>query len=155
MPSITGVRVVRSSIHGYGLIATRAFKEGEIVATIDGVLYAEEDLTDDTYCLWMDDGYYVDMVDQTRWINHSCDPNCAIEGELAGSPAVPTGEPGAWWAHVIAERDIAVGEELTYDYAFPAALAERCGCGTVNCRGWIVDADELQQIPNAAVAVAR
>lgn len=152
MPSISGVRVVRSSIHGYGLIATRAFRAGDVVADIDGVLYAEDELTDDTYCLWMDDGYYVDMVDQTRWINHSCDPNCEIEGELGASPLVEGGAEGGWWARVLAVRDIAAGEELTYDYAFPAVLAERCGCGAPGCRGWIVDSDEAHLVGAVRVA---
>ena len=32
MPHIDGLRVIKSSIHGYGVIATRDFKEGEAIA---------------------------------------------------------------------------------------------------------------------------
>jgi SET domain-containing protein len=37
---------------------------------------------------------------------------------------------------VYAARRIAKGEELTYDYQFPAdEAAVPCKCGTANCRG--------------------
>ena len=94
---------------------------------VEGVLYAEEDLVDDRYCLWVDEGFYFDMVDQTRWINHSCAPNVEVEAELDGK--------GGAWARIVACRTIEVGEELTYDYAFPAALAEACSCGTPDLLG--------------------
>lgn len=109
-----------------------------MVAEVEGILYREEDLGDDTYCLWVEEGSYFDMVDQTRWINHSCDANAEIEAELDGK--------GGAWAKVIAYRAIRAGEEITYDYGFPEELAERCLCGTANCAGWIVDRDELPQL---------
>lgn len=135
MPKIQGLKVVRSSIHGYGVVATRDFQEGELIAEVEGVLWTWEEVEDDTYCLWIDDDHYLDMVDQTRWVNHSCDPNCDIQAELDGK--------GGAWAKIYASRDIAAGDELTYDYGFPVHLAEKCGCGARNCRGWIVDAEEL------------
>ena len=75
------------------------------------------------------------MVDQTRWINHSCDPNSIIDCGIE--------DDGEVFARIIALRPIAAGEELTYDYAFPAHLAEPCRCGAVNCRGLIIDEDAL------------
>jgi D-alanine-D-alanine ligase len=61
--------------------------------------------------------------DPREWApqNHSCDPNTAYSG-----------------LNLIALRDIAVGEELTIDYAgFGNADAAPflCSCGAVNCRG--------------------
>ena len=52
----------------------------------------------------------------------------------------------AWW---VALRDIPVGEEITYDYAFVAEVAEPCACGAASCRGLIVDPDpaELAKLP--------
>jgi SET domain-containing protein len=97
---------------------------------VDGVLYREDEIVDDRYCLWIDDGWYFDMVDQTRWINHSCDPNAEIEADLDGQ--------GGAWANIVAIRPIHAGEEITYDYGFPPELAERCHCGAPTCRGWIV-----------------
>jgi SET domain-containing protein len=129
------IRVFRSPIHGYGVVARRDFARGELIADVDGILYREEDLEDDRYCLWICDGFYFDMIDQTCWINHSCDPNAEIEGELDGQ--------GSAWARVVAARHIRAGEEISYDYAFPQELAERCTCGSPACRGYIVDSDEL------------
>jgi hypothetical protein len=52
----------------------------------------------------------------------------------------------AWW---VAKRDIPVGEEITYDYAFAAEVAEPCACGAGTCRGLIVDdaPEELAKLP--------
>jgi len=151
MPIVSGLVVVRSAIHGYGVVTQRPFARGEVVIHGEGILYAEDDVFDDTYALVLptDDlpgmtgeHVYYDLVDQTRWINHSCEPNTEIESAM--DPA--TGKPAAWW---VATRDIAVGEELVYDYAFVGALAEPCGCGAATCRGLIVDssAEELAAVP--------
>src|SRR6185436_16559641 len=106
MPPIPGLRVVRSKIHGYGVVSTRAFAEDEVIAEVDGVARRLEDLdNDDDYCLWVNDGLYFDMVDQTRWINHSCSPNAGVETEVD--------DQGNVSARIVAMRDIAVGEEIT------------------------------------------
>jgi hypothetical protein len=138
VPNDSRFRVFRSPIHGYGVIALKKFEPDEVVADVEGILYTEDELKDDTYCLWVEDGFYFDMVDQTRWINHSCDPNVEVQAELDGQ--------GGAWARIVALRPIEVGEELTYDYAFPAHLAEACSCGVAKCSGWIVDSDELPQL---------
>jgi hypothetical protein len=89
-----------------------------------------------------DDGpeMLLDLTDQTRWINHSCDPNTEVD--TVWDADTRTGQ--AWW---IALRNIKPGEELTYDYAFAAHLAEPCSCGSSKCRGLIVDESELHQVP--------
>ncbi len=66
----------------------------------------------------------------TRYINHSCEPNCAAETD--GSVVTIT-----------AVRDVAAGEELFLDYQLtidgPIGPEERtlyaCCCGTRSCRG--------------------
>jgi SET domain-containing protein len=133
MPAIPGLRVVRSRIHGYGVVAERDFGPGERVAEVDGVLWHADEDRDDTYSLWLGDDWFYDMLDQTRWINHSCDPNCEIEA----------GVEGGGWARVVALRPIRTGEELCYDYGFTADIAEPCSCGARGCRGYIVDVEEL------------
>jgi len=76
----------------------------------------------------------------SRYINHSCDPNCEalIEG------------PHIW---IDAVRDIRAGEELSYDYEYDW-LAEYtvkelefygCHCRSANCRGTIVDVPERKR----------
>jgi hypothetical protein len=67
--------------------------------------------------------------------NHSCDPNL-------------------WWSgdELVAVRDVAAGEELTYDYATDTATGAgpgvlepgtllRCNCGSMRCRG-LVEAED-------------
>ena len=49
------------------------------------------------------------------------------------------------WVEAI--RDIMPNEELTIDYAWPADRAVRCLCGQPQCRGWIVDPAERNQLP--------
>jgi SET domain-containing protein len=125
-------------MHGYGVIATRPFAADELVAEVEGVTWREGEQWDDTYTLRIADGLWFDMVDQTRWLNHSCDANCEVD--------VGVDEHGVPWAKVYAWRDLQVGEELTYDYEFPAELAEPCRCGAKTCRGFIVREDELHLV---------
>ena len=149
MPFCDGLRVVKSSIHGYGVVTTRPFAKGELVCFGDGVLYREDADFDDTYALVFDgedtglgDTYFWDLVDQTRWFNHSCDPNAEVKGKWDPKEQRVN-------AHWIAVRDIAIGEEITYDYAFVGDVAEPCACGAASCRGLIVDPDpeELAKVP--------
>jgi SET domain-containing protein len=134
MPLIPGLRVVRSRVHGYGVIATQDFPEGALLAEVEGVAWRAHEQWDDTYSLRITDELYFDMVDQTRWINHSCEPNAEIDVGLDEN-----GEP---WAKVYAWRDIKAGEEITFDYELPPELAEPCHCGAVRCRGRIVREEE-------------
>ncbi|XP_061707608.1 probable histone-lysine N-methyltransferase CG1716 isoform X2 [Cydia pomonella] len=66
----------------------------------------------------------------SRFINHSCDPNAetqkwTVNGELR--------------IGFFSKRDIANGEEITFDYQFKrfGKEAQRCYCGADACRGWI------------------
>jgi len=63
-----------------------------------------------------------------RLINHSCTPNCRAETIR-----------GRVW--IIARREIAAGEELTFDYGFPYAewRLHPCRCGSPRCVGFIVN----------------
>jgi uncharacterized protein len=68
----------------------------------------------------------------SRYINHSCKPNCETEEDDEGGRVFVT-----------AIRDIQAGEELNYDYGL--IIDERitptlkkqyeCRCGARNCRG--------------------
>ena len=147
MPPLPGLIVARSSIHGYGLIAARRFAEGEIVTYGDGVLYKEDDDFVDSHALVLpgdngdpswpadEDGelpnFYYDLVDQTRWINHSCAPNCEADEEHGR-------------IFIKALRDIAPGEEICYDYATSDGSPYDefdCRCGVSSCRGRITGSD--------------
>jgi hypothetical protein len=133
------------------VIAERRFAKGDVLIRAEGFIYDETEQFDDTYALVLstDDlpgvkgsQIFYDLVDQSRWINHSCEPNSHVESAIDEA----TGRPVAWWE---ATRDIEPGEELFYDYAFVGTVAEPCGCGAPACRGLIVDPDpaELAQVP--------
>jgi hypothetical protein len=61
-------------------------------------------------------------LDDTKYLNHSCEPNVLNRGNLD-----------------LAARDIKPGEELTYDYRPILMKGEqfRCACGSRHCRGLI------------------
>jgi SET domain-containing protein len=155
MPPLHGLRVVRSKIHGYGVVALRPIRKGEVITYGDGVLYQEDEEFDDSYALVLHNpegeelpNVYYDLADQTRWINHACDPNSEIDSEWDPVAKIMS----TWW---VAVRDIEPGEEIAYDYAFSAHLAERCNCGSAKCRGLIVDEDEIDDVPDELRAFIR
>ena len=69
---------------------------------------------------------------QSRWINHACAPNCDSEEGRAGKRV-----------YIVANRDIARGEELNYDYGLvmddkiTQTIRDQyaCRCGASTCRG--------------------
>ena len=61
-------------------------------------------------------------------LNHSCEPNCGAYGTSS----------------VISLSEIAIGEELTFDYAMTDSSEYDqfdCACGNSNCRGNITGKD--------------
>ena len=82
----------------------------------------------------------------TRFANHSCDPNCRIEKFIiCGTDEALSAE---FQIGLFANRDIAEGEELTYNYGWAAfqprditgaptaqVPTEKCLCGAANCSG--------------------
>jgi hypothetical protein len=101
------------------------------VANVQGILWYATERRDDRYSLILEDGVFFDMVDETRWMNHSCTPNLILEAGVT--------RRGNGWAQFQALRDIAAGEELCFDYGFPQELQEPCNCRTERCTGYIVD----------------
>jgi SET domain-containing protein len=138
--------VRRSPIQGRGAFAIRPIAAGTrlIEYTGERITPAEADrrYPDDapgrhhTFLFAIDDDLVIDAAfggNAARWINHSCDPNCDAVIEDAR-------------IFIEAIRDIAVGEELAYDYAYvleerhtPAAKRRfPCSCGAASCRGTIL-----------------
>lgn len=70
-----------------------------------------------------------------RLINHSCAPNCWAEQTR-----------GRIW--IVAQRDIAAGEELTFDYGYPVSdwRLHPCRCGAPECPGYIVAAPQRRHL---------
>jgi hypothetical protein len=77
--------------------------------------------------------YFVDASrkgNEARLINHSCDPNLETQKwSVRGEPRIG----------LFALREIAPGEELTFNYQFETHASKpfKCLCGTAKCSGWI------------------
>ena len=96
-----------SLIKGDGLFAVRPIVKGEKVWQLDprrDIFYTPAQamaLSDELKALiFQYKDRYVLNYDDTRYMNHSCDPNTWWEGDEA----------------MTARRDIRTGEEITYDY---------------------------------------
>ncbi len=131
----THVRVRPSTIHGYGTFIVLRAKKGQSFFSA-GVPYPNlphggPAPIDDTYCLVDDRGQLLDLVDEARWINHSCDPNLSVSVDVEEGIATFT-----------ALRDIVPGEELSYDYSYERELPEAklvCRCASPRCRGTMAE----------------
>ncbi|RLN97216.1 hypothetical protein BBJ28_00021167 [Nothophytophthora sp. Chile5] len=83
------------------------------------------------YMMVLSGGEVIDatrMGGWARFINHSCDPNCGVEKWDVNSEER---------CGIFALRDIAAGEELTFDYKFESfskAEITECLCNAPNCR---------------------
>ena len=114
---------------GFGSFAVNPIPMGTIVATFGGTIVNR--ITFETYPLEQRSRSIQIEVDQFVLgpesrepgdsINHSCSPNCQLRNAT----------------QLIAMSNIAIGEELTYDYATSDASDYdefECACGTDNCR---------------------
>jgi SET domain-containing protein len=143
---VSWIEVRASPIQGLGGFASRRIPAGTRLIEYAGERLtpkqADERYPDDenarhhTFLFAIDDDIVVDAAvngNDARFINHSCEPNC---------DAVI--EDGRIWIETI--RDVEVGEELAYDYAYileerhtPAAKRRfPCHCGAACCRGTIL-----------------
>src|SRR5215472_12338150 len=131
------IEVRASRIEGKGLFAKAPFQKGETfwvtsgqhawVIMTDAEFQAYTKTVPSYYAVYLGNGTHrVSMVsreeDPSNYGNHSCDPNIAPAGD-----------------EMMALRDIAVGEELTVDYAqlSPKSWSMPCNCGAQNCTGLV------------------
>jgi SET domain-containing protein len=124
-----------SSIQGIGLFATDLISTGARVIEYVGAKIGSEEMlrrcaAGNFFIFALQNGEYIDgSVDQNlaQFINHSCEPNCEIRWE----------EDHIW---IVALRDIAPGEEITFNYTYDLEDYRRypCNCGSPHCVGYIV-----------------
>ena len=133
--------IIRSSdIHAAGCYTTTPIRKGARVVEYTGPRITKEEgdrLYENnpvTYLFGIGEGdTVIDGHGTAMFINHSCDPNCETE-EIKGR---------VW---IIAIRDIAAGEELTYDYFLYDGDDEApCYCGSQNCRGTMYAPEDVDQ----------
>lgn len=135
-----------SAIEGRGLYAVSDVAAGEAVAVKGGyiITWAERDEIAASLGpaeIQISEHLFVGPRTQAEregsmlHLNHSCAPNLAIEGQIV----------------FVALRDIAAGEELTFDYATgdDDTWTMDCRCGAPECRGTVTGQDwrspELQR----------
>jgi SET domain-containing protein len=149
------IQVRRSGLHGRGVFALADIAKGERIIEYKGEIISNDEADErhpvdpgdpfHTFFFSLDDG--ICCIDggvqgnSARWINHHCAPNCDTEekDDARGRSRV----------YVFAKRDIAAGEELTYDYRLQLGTRPtkqdkrnyRCLCGARDCRGTMLSLD--------------
>ncbi len=111
---------------GKGLFAQKDIKKGEIIADWKGGKIYEAKKCSDLpkvvrdHAIQFGEHDWIDTDGIGRLINHSCNPNCGMNGKF----------------QIISMRDIKKGEWLTYDYEMTedSDWAMKCKCGETNCR---------------------
>jgi SET domain-containing protein len=140
------IQTRRSGVHGKGVFATHDLAEGEVIIEYVGEIISwpealrrhPHDPTDPnhTFYFHLDDKNVIDAKhggNSSRWINHSCKPNCEADEEGGR-------------VFIKALRNIKVGEELNYDYGliidepYTRKLKAEypCWCGAKKCRGTLL-----------------
>jgi hypothetical protein len=122
------LRVEPGATYGAQLITTGPLAAGEVVAPIAG----RRRVSRPTYrSIQVGPQAHVEELGVLGYLNHSCRPNCRIDTVAM---------------RVVAERDIAAGEELTFFY--PATEWDmdrpfRCRCRAPECVGVVSGARHL------------
>ncbi|HBT77712.1 MAG TPA: hypothetical protein DEB39_12495 [Planctomycetaceae bacterium] len=107
----------------------------EIEGNLESLDEDEYDEEDEDECVFSED------FDEGDFSEANEDEDDDAEVEYPGDEIPPTAEV---WVETL--RDLFPGDELTIDYAWPADRAAKCLCGSPNCRGWICDPEELDQL---------
>ena len=149
------IQTRRSGVHGKGVFALTDIAEGEtIIEYVGEIITWKEALRrhphdpkdpNHTFYFHLDDKHVIDALyggNSSRWINHSCKPNCEPD-EVDGR------------VFIKALRNIQAGEELNYDYGLvidapltPELKAEYpCWCGAKKCRGTLLESSQMKE-PN-------
>ncbi len=140
------IQTRRSGVHGKGVFAVQSLAEGETLIEYGGeVISWKEALRrhphdpldpNHTFYFHIDDKHVIDGKqggNSSRWINHSCQPNCEADEEGGR-------------VFIKALRNIQPGEELFYDYGLiiDAKYTKKlkaeypCWCGSKSCRGTLL-----------------
>ncbi len=139
------VEVIDAGKKGLGLRALEDIKPRDFVIEYTGVAIKKEYLDGIfrrykmermLYIMALDNNVYIDARKRggiARYINHSCDPNCAVHRWKVR---------GISRAGIFALRPIKRGEELSFDYKWKRKRGRaptKCYCGASNCRGTLED----------------
>ena len=141
-----GLIIRSSAIHAAGCYTTTAIRKGARVAEYTGprLSKTEADICYEgsaiTYLFGLGDGSIViDGHCMAMFINHSCQANCETS-EVDGR---------VW---ITAIKNIAPGDEITYDYCLYDGGDDEatCNCGAERCRGTMYSKEEIKRRKTAA-----
>jgi hypothetical protein len=138
-----------SGIHGTGGFA-RAFipSDTELIEyvgrKVDKAESQRQCELDNPYIFTINDEYDIDgNVDwnPARLLNHSCSPNAEAQQD----------EDKIW---IVATRDIAAGEEITFNYNYDLVDYKEhpCACGSGDCVGYIVAEEFFPKFRNQSAS---
>jgi hypothetical protein len=149
------IQVRRSGVHGKGVFALQDLAEGETLIEYVGEIISWDEAQDrhphdpndpnHTFYFHVNEDRVIDALhggNSSRWINHSCAPNCEADEDNDR-------------IFIKAIRNIKAGEELNYDYGLiidepytKKLKAEYpCWCGSPNCRGTLLSPKERKDTP--------
>ncbi len=130
----TGIEVRRTLGRGEGVFTLKAFGLGDTVMV--GVLESTG-ITNHSHASQIGKNKFGFHSGLSSKLNHSCDPNCGIQLNASGGH------------NFVAMRNMAMGEEATYDYAMRNFTIEHfpvsCSCGQDICRGSITGWKDLPE----------
>ena len=145
------VAVKESAVSGKGCFALRPIKQGQTIHILSGELLTGDEVdrriitgqarVDDE--LQIGDDQFLALDSPSYFFNHSCNPNGGIRNE----------------SELFALKDIAEGEELTYDYSTTVGIEKQpgwlltnnnwtmeCNCGSGICRKQIQAVTSITEI---------
>jgi len=121
--------------NGNGIFALEPIQKGERMAVFGGSVYAGDLFAalpdrERSLSLQVEDDLFLvpDKIGEGDYVNHSCDPNAGLSGQIA----------------LVALREIRPGEEVRFDYAMSDTMPYDefdCRCGAANCRGRVTGND--------------
>ena len=140
-------KIKKSRIDNRGLYASKNIKKdtkiieykGKIITVKETETNPKFDNDKAIYLFNLNKKYDLDgdfKYNTARLINHSCDPNCEVDG--VGLKL---------WIYAV--KDIKKNEELTYDYGFSFDKDYKdfpCRCGAKKCVGFIVNSQSRWRI---------
>ncbi|HZQ10041.1 MAG TPA: SET domain-containing protein-lysine N-methyltransferase [Anaerolineae bacterium] len=119
----------------YGVYARERIQKDEMIAVWGGEVVTQEkfDTLPDRLrrlSIQVEENLFLVALNEgpADYVNHSCDPNAGLSGQIV----------------LVAMRDIAPGEEITFDYAMSDVTDYdefQCDCGAPNCRGYFRGTD--------------
>ena len=132
-------KIKKSKIDNKGLYASKDIKDRSKIIEYKGKILTKKEVEKNPkfdnekaiYLFNINKKYDLDgdfKYNTARLINHSCNPNCEVDGRGL-----------KLW--IFALRNIKKGEELSYDYGFGYDKDYKdyiCKCGAKNCCGYIV-----------------